>query len=71
MAEDPADPAVGAIVVIVPTKKEFEALLAECWVRGFGCETATLGRLSACWVVELGAYAACGGLGKAEFGIRT
>ena len=59
------------MLIVIPTAKEFDALLGECRVREFGCAPTALGRLTVHRVAELRAHVACGGLGKTEFGVRT
>ncbi len=59
------------MLIVVPTAKEFDALLGECRVREFDCSPTALGRLTVHRVAELRAHVACGGLGKTEFGVRT
>jgi len=59
------------MLVVIPTEKEFAAFLAASGARGFHTESLVLGRISVRRIIEMDGYAARGGLGKVEFGVRT
>lgn len=59
------------MLIVIPTPQEFEGLLTAWKSRLFKCTELVVGRLTVMRIAELNAVAACGGLGKTEFGVRT
>lgn len=58
-------------LIVVPTEKELDFLRAAGTSRGVRFERARIGRIQAHYDLSSGTGFACGGLGKAEFALRS
>src|SRR5689334_5020365 len=58
-------------LIVIPTRAEFDFFLSSCTQRGFRSEESMLGRLPVVEFPELNLTAARGGVGKADFAVRT
>lgn len=58
-------------LIITPMQEELDFLLQSCTKRGFCADSATVGRLPAVRLPDLGVTLARGGLGKVQFAVQT
>jgi len=59
------------ILTILPIQSEIDLLLQACVGKGLRTQASMIGKLPVVHLPELGMTLACGGLGKAQFGIQT
>jgi len=58
-------------LIVIPTRAEFEFFSSSCTQRGFRAENSVIGRLPVVEFPDLNLTAARGGVGKADFAVRT
>ena len=59
------------ILVVIPTKREFDLFLAGCKAHALQVENLTIGKLPVVKIPDLGITLSHGGLGKAQFAVQT
>jgi adenosylhomocysteine nucleosidase len=59
------------ILVVIPTKREFDLFLASCKAHALQIENLTIGKLPAVKIIDIGITLSHGGLGKVQFAIHT
>ena len=59
------------ILIVIPTRGEFNLFLKSCTARGLQTESSSVGRIPVVRLPDLGITVARGGLGKVQFAVQT